>query len=161
MSKKKSPLERLRGVQRILSPNPASLPRPWFPSDDVVHYDRGWLKEENDRRSAQGLPPLQERKRKAIDRERLRHIQMIGSPMMAADINPDYELVEACPETRQAVRTPARRALAALFPSGIPNVATLSHKRLAEQVNAWLLRTEGRLRSIDESTVRRAAGRRR
>jgi hypothetical protein len=130
---------------------------PWFPSDEVQHYDKDWLKEENDRRRALGKPPLRERKRNAVERERLRAEQRIVSPMMAADINPDYELVEACPETRQPVRERARRALAALFSSEIPDAATLPNKLLVDKVNAWL-KTQG-LSIVDERTIRRAAGR--
>jgi hypothetical protein len=117
-------------------------------------YDKAWLKEENDRRSAAGLPPLQQRKRSAVERERLRALQNIVSPMAAADINPDYELIEVCPATRRPPRNRAERALDALFPSGIPDD---SNRRLMAKVNAWL--EAENLRPVDLRTVRRAAGR--
>ena len=69
--------------------------------DGPSHYDKDWLKQENERRSAQGLPPLHERKRKALDRERFRVLNQITPP--GEYINPDYELVEACPATRGPV----------------------------------------------------------
>jgi hypothetical protein len=48
--------------------------------DGPEHYDKDWLKQENDRRRAHGLPPLQERKRKALDRERLRTVSQMVPP---------------------------------------------------------------------------------
>ena len=46
-----------------------------------VEYDKAWLKEVNAQRRADGLPPFRQRKRNAVDRERLRAICMIVSPM--------------------------------------------------------------------------------
>jgi hypothetical protein len=129
------------------------------PPDKAVPYDAEWLKEENDRRRAKGRPPLRQRKRSAVERERLRSLRQIVSPMAAADINPDYQLVEVedRPETRQPDRERARRVLAALFPDDIPDAAALPNKHLAKKVNDWLA-VKGQP-PVKQRTIQRAAGR--
>jgi hypothetical protein len=128
------------------------------PSDKAVPYDPRWLKEENDRRSAEGQPPLRQRKRKAVERERLRALRQIVSPMAAADINPDYELVPDDLATRQPARERARRALKELYGSRAPDEAALSNKALEKAVNEWL--EANSMRPVAQRTIRRAAGRR-
>src|SRR5215831_6112633 len=86
-------------------------PRSTMLSDEVVSYDKKWLREDNAQRKAEGLPPLRQHKRNAVERERLRALCMVVSPMAAADINPDYQLIEEEPATRQPQRERARRAL--------------------------------------------------
>jgi len=133
-------------------------PRSTMPlSDEVVPYDKKWLREVNAQRKAEGLPPLRQHKRNAAERERLRALCMVVSPMAAADINPDYQLIEEEPATRQPQRERARRALSALYGKKVPDSAALPNKHLEKQVNHWL-REQGQP-PINGRTIRRAAGR--
>jgi hypothetical protein len=61
------------------------------------------------------------------------------------------------PASRQPHRERARRALAALFPDGLPDAATLSNKLLAKRVNEWLKANKQPL--VEQRTIQRAAGR--
>jgi hypothetical protein len=125
--------------------------------DEVVGYDKDWLKEVNAQRKAAGLAPLRQHKRNAVERERLRAMRTVVSPMMAADINPDYQLIPEKPATRQPQRERARRALSALYGKKVPDPAALPNKHLEKQINDWL--REHRQPPISGRTIRRAAGR--
>jgi hypothetical protein len=71
--------------------------------------------------------------------------------------NPDYHEVADDPTTRQPQRERARRALAALFPGGPPDAATLPNKHLANRVNDWL--TAHDMEPVGQRSIQRAAGR--
>jgi len=144
-------LEALIRAVRPKGLRPTTLP------DAVVGYDKNWLREINAQRKADGLPPLRQRKRNAVERERLRALLMIVSPMMAADINPDYQLIPEKPATRQPQSERARRALLALYGKNIPDAAALPNKHLEKQIDQWL-RKQGQP-PISGRTIRRAAGR--
>jgi hypothetical protein len=115
----------------------------------VRPYDANWLKEENDKRRAKGLPPLRQRKRSAVERERLRLLRQFVSHVD----NPDYQLLS----TRRPNHERAGLALAALFPSGVPDQAVLPNKSLGARVNEWL-KAKG-LPVVSQRTIQRAAGR--
>jgi hypothetical protein len=102
-------------------------------------------------------PRFRKVKRSAIERQRIEFLKMIVSPMMAADLDSEYELVPINPQTRQARREPARRAIRSLYGAKIPDAAELPNKLLVARVANWLQKYNYPV--PHPRTIRRAAGR--
>jgi hypothetical protein len=71
--------------------------------------------------------------------------------------SPGVNIESANRATRQPQRERARRALAVLFPAGIPDAAELPNSHLDKRVNEWL-KAQGQP-ELNQRTIRRAANR--
>jgi hypothetical protein len=69
----------------------------------------------------------------------------------------EYKLVPINPQTRQARREPARRAIKALYGAKVPDAAELPNKFLVKRVTEWLEKNNYPVPSLN--TILRAAGR--
>jgi hypothetical protein len=84
--------------------------------------------------------------------------------LLRADVDnlwPDHDVGPAA--TKKSRSSPesgrAQRAIAALYPDGVPDQAELPNKLLQDKVNGWL--TDQRLDEVKPDSILRAAGRRR
>jgi hypothetical protein len=71
--------------------------------------------------------------------------------------SPGVNIESANRATRQPQRERARRALAVLFPAGIPDAAELPNSHLDKRVNEWL-KAQGQP-ELNQRTIRRTANR--